>query len=214
MSIAPTISKGSTRILGISAFYHDCCSRAPCRQPGCVAATSRRNDLLASSTTTGSRSTRLNTVCANAGYSPADLDYVGFYDKPLAKFDRLIETYVAFAPKAFKSWMKALPLWLKSKLHLQREMDRAFRDQYRGRYVFADHHASHTARAFFPSPFEEAAVLTLDGVGRMVHDYAWLGPWEPSSAGASRSVSRTRWEPYTAHLRSTSDFASIPVSTR
>src|SRR4029453_7676684 len=100
-----------------------------------------------------------------AGISLTDLDYVGFYDKPLAKFDRLIETYTAFAPGSFGSWMKALPLWLKSKLHLQREMDRAFCHEYRGRYVFADHHESHAASAFFPSPFQEAAILTLDGVG-------------------------------------------------
>src|SRR5208282_4335547 len=96
-----------------------------------------------------------------------DLDYVGFYDKPLAKFDRLIETYAAFAPASFRSYLAALPLWLRSKLHLQREFDRALRGRYRGRYVFADHHESHAASAFFPSPYDQAAILTLDGVGEI-----------------------------------------------
>jgi carbamoyltransferase len=92
----------------------------------------RRSDSLESS---NDHRFPINAVeyCLREGrVSPTDLDYVGFYDKPLAKFDRLIETYVAFAPHSFRSWIKALPLWLKSKLHLQREMDRAFRDAYRG----------------------------------------------------------------------------------
>ena len=90
---------------------------------------------------------------------------MGFYDKPRAKFERLLETYAAFAPAGLGSYLKSMPLWLKSKLHLPREMDRAFNHEYRGRYIFADHHESHAASAFFPSPFEEAAILTLDGVG-------------------------------------------------
>jgi carbamoyltransferase len=163
MNIALRIPTGSTRILGISAFYHD--SAATLIVDGRIVAAAQEE-----------RFTRVKhdhrfpvsavEYCLREGaISPADLDYVGFYDKPLAKFDRLIETYVALAPQSFRSWIKALPLWLKSKLHLQREMDRALRNEYRGRYVFADHHESHAASAFFPSPFEEAAVLTLDGVG-------------------------------------------------
>jgi carbamoyltransferase len=162
MKIAAT-PIGSTRILGISAFYHD--SAAALIVDGQIVAAAQEE-----------RFTRvkhdhrfpINAVeyCLREGHiSPADLDFVGFYDKPLAKFDRLIETYVAFAPQSFRAWMTALPLWLKSKLHLQQEMDRAFQSQYCGRYVFADHHESHAASAFFPSPFEEAAILTLDGVG-------------------------------------------------
>jgi carbamoyltransferase len=154
---------GASKILGISAFYHD--SAAALLVDGEIVAAAQEE-----------RFTRvkhdhrfpINAVqyCLREGrISPADLDYVGFYDKPLAKFDRLIETYVAFAPQSLRAWMTALPLWLKSKLHLQREMDRAFRNEYRGRYIFSDHHESHAASAFFPSPFEEAAILTLDGVG-------------------------------------------------
>ena len=163
MNISAKLPIGSTRVLGVSAFYHD--SAAALVVDGQVVAAAQEE-----------RFTRvkhdhrfpINAIryCLREGrISAADLDYVGFYDKPLAKFDRLIETYVAFAPQSFRAWMTALPLWLKAKLHLQREMDRAFRNEYRGRYVFADHHESHAASAFFPSPFEEAAILTLDGVG-------------------------------------------------
>jgi carbamoyltransferase len=175
MNAATKIPIGSTRILGVSAFYHD--SAAALVVDGRIVAAAQEE-----------RFTRLkhdhrfpiNAVqyCLREGrISPADIDYVGFYDKPLAKFDRLIETYVAFAPQSFGAWMTALPLWFKSKLHLQREMDRAFRSEYRGRYVFADHHESHAASAFFPSPYEEAAIITLDGVGE----------WSTSTLGWGRA---------------------------
>src|SRR5262245_61918538 len=154
---------GSTRILGISAFYHD--SAAALIVDGRIVAAAQEERF---SRVKHDHRFPINAVeycLSEGGISPTGLDYVGFYDKPLAKFDRLIETYVAFAPQSLRSWMTALPLWLKSKLHMQREMDRALRNEYRGRYVFADHHESHAASAFFPSPFEEAAILTLDGVG-------------------------------------------------
>jgi carbamoyltransferase len=154
---------GTTKILGISAFYHD--SAAALIVDGRIVAAAQEE-----------RFTRKKhdhrfpihaiDYCLNEGkLKPEDLDYVGFYDKPRAKFDRLIETYAAFAPGSFRAYLAALPLWLRSKLHLQSEFDRAFAEGYRGRYVFADHHESHAASAFFPSPFEEAAILTLDGVG-------------------------------------------------
>lgn len=163
MNVGPAVLRGSTRVLGISAFYHD--AAAALIVDGRIVAAAQEE-----------RFTRVkhdnrfpvNAIeyCLREGrISTADLDYVGFYDKPVAKFERLVETYVAFAPQTFRSWMKALPLWLKSKLHLQREMDRALRNKYRGGYLFSDHHESHAASAFFPSPFEEAAILTLDGVG-------------------------------------------------
>ncbi len=100
-----------------------------------------------------------------AGLKPEELDYVGFYDKPLLKFERLLETYLSFAPAGFRSFLQAIPLWLRQKLCLPREMSRGLGGQYRRRYVFTEHHESHAASAFFPSPFEEAAILTLDGVG-------------------------------------------------
>jgi carbamoyltransferase len=98
------------------------------------------------------------------GITAADLDHVAFYEKPLRKFDRLLETYFAYAPSGFRSFQRALPLWMRQKLHLQRALDKAL-PGYERRYVFPEHHESHAASAFFPSPFQEAAVLTLDGVG-------------------------------------------------
>ena len=154
---------GSTRILGISAFYHD--SAAALLVDGKIVAAAQEERFTRKKYDHHFPINAIEYCLSEAGIRPVDLDYVGFYDKPLAKFDRLVETYIAFAPQSFRSWMKSLPTWLKSKLHLQREMDRAFRNEYRGRYIFADHHESHAASAFFPSPFEEAAILTLDGVG-------------------------------------------------
>ena len=96
---------------------------------------------------------------------PDDLDYVAFYDKPLTKFERLLETYLAYAPAGFRSFRLAMPLWLKDKLHMRRTIRRGLGGPTRARLVFTDHHESHAASAFFPSPFDQAAILTLDGVG-------------------------------------------------
>jgi carbamoyltransferase len=163
MNIVPTTPTGSTRILGISALYHD--SASALIVDGRIVAAAQEERFTRVKHDHRFPMNAVEYCLSEGGISPTDLDYVGFYDKPLAKFDRLIETYVAFAPQSLRSWMTALPLWLKSKLHLQTEMDRALRNEYQGRYVFADHHESHAASAFFPSPFEEAAILTLDGVG-------------------------------------------------
>jgi carbamoyltransferase len=163
MNRASTKPRGSTCILGISAFYHD--SAAAIIVDGRVVAAAQEERFTRVKHDHRFPINAVEYCLREADITPVDLDYVGFYDKPLAKFDRLIETYVAFAPQSLGSWITALPLWLKSKLHLQQEMDRALSNEYRGRYVFADHHESHAASAFFPSPFEEAAVLTLDGAG-------------------------------------------------
>lgn len=101
---------------------------------------------------------------SEAGLTPDQLDFVAFYDKPLLKFDRLLETYLGFAPRGFVSFVKAMPIWLKDKLYLPRTMRREL-PGYKKRFVFTEHHESHAASAFFPSPFERAAVLTVDGVG-------------------------------------------------
>ena len=101
-----------------------------------------------------------------AGLGVEELDVVAFYDKPLLKFDRILETYIAYAPRGFKIFLKGLPLWLKQKLHTPRELERGLGGRYRGRYIFTRHHESHAASAFFPSPFERAAVMTLEGSSR------------------------------------------------
>ncbi len=161
-------------ILGISAFYHD--SAAALVQDGRIVAAAQEE-----------RFTRIKhdyrfpqraiDYCLEAGgIRPSEVDHVAFYDKPLLKFERLLETYLAFAPVGFRSFLQAMPLWMKQKLHLPREMDKGLKDEYRGRYVFTEHHESHAASAFFPSPFEEAAILTLDGVGE----------WATASYGSGR----------------------------
>lgn len=111
-----------------------------------------------------------------AGLQPEDLDYVVFYDKPLLKFDRLLETYIAFAPQGFRSFMMAMPLWLKTKLHLPREIRKAMDGRFKKQIVFTGHHESHAASAFFPCPFDDAAILTMDGVGE----------WDTASIGHGR----------------------------
>ena len=152
-----------TKILGISAFYHD--SAAALVIDGQIVAAAQEERFTRKKHDHHFPANAIQYCLSEAGISAAHLDYVGFYDKPLVKFDRLIQTYAAFAPASFKAYVKALPLWLKSKLHLPQELGRALGGQYRGRFVFSDHHESHAASAFFPSPFEEAAILTLDGVG-------------------------------------------------
>jgi len=99
-----------------------------------------------------------------ARMTPADLDYIAFYERPLLKFDRLLETYLAFAPRGFAVFLKGMPLWMKDKLFIRRKI-RAALPTAKAPVVFPEHHESHSASAFFPSPFEKAAILTLDGVG-------------------------------------------------
>jgi carbamoyltransferase len=103
--------------------------------------------------------------CLEAGgIETADLDHVGFYDKPFTKFERILETYLAVAPRGIKSWVMAIPLWLKDKIFMRKTIQKKL-DGYEGDILFSEHHESHAASAFYCSPFEEAALLTLDGVG-------------------------------------------------
>src|SRR5207245_216433 len=115
-----------------------------------------------------------------AGLERGDIDYVAFYDKPLSKFERLLETYLAYAPVGYRSFCLAMPLWLKDKLHLRKIIRRALEVAQEGPVrvpiLFLDHHESHAASAFFPGPFEEAAILTLDGVGE----------WSTTTCGTGR----------------------------
>lgn len=152
-----------TAILGISAFYHD--SAAALLVDGRVVAAAQEERFTRKKHDHRFPHEAIDYCLKSAGLTPSDLDHVGFYDKPLLKFGRLLETYLAFAPQGIKSFMQAMPLWLKEKLHLPREMNKGLGHAYKKRYVFTEHHESHAASAFFPSPFEEAAILTLDGVG-------------------------------------------------
>lgn len=152
-----------TAILGISAFYHD--SAAALIVDGDIVAAAQEERFTREKQDHRFPQRAIDYCLSAAGLRPADLNYVGFYDKPLTKFERLLETYLAFAPAGYRSFRKAMPLWLKEKLHLPREMDKGLRHAFKGRYVFTDHHESHAASAFLPSPFDEAAIVTFDGVG-------------------------------------------------
>ncbi|MGB1709323.1 MAG: carbamoyltransferase, partial [Rubripirellula sp.] len=152
-----------TAILGISAFYHD--SAAALVVDGKIVAAAQEERFTRRKHDYQFPQAAVQYCLQEAGLEPEQLDYVGFYDKPLSKFERLLETYLAFAPSGYRSFRQAIPLWLKQKLHLPKELGKGLEHRYSGRYVFTDHHESHAASAFFPSPFDEAAILTLDGVG-------------------------------------------------
>jgi len=164
----------SVSILGISAFYHD--SAAALVVDGEIVAAAQEERFTRKKHDHGFPVHAIEYCLNEAGLEPEQLDYAGFYDKPLLKFERLLETYLGFAPVGFRSFAQAMPLWLKQKLHLPREMNRGLRGRFRKRYVFTEHHESHAASAFFPSPFREAAILTLDGVGE----------WATTSFGVGR----------------------------
>jgi carbamoyltransferase len=150
-------------ILGISAFYHD--SAAALVADGKIVAAAQEERFTRKKHDQDFPENAIAYCLDEAGLRPDDLDFVGFYDKPFLKFDRLLETYLAYAPSGFQSFLKAMPQWLRKKLYLPREMRRGLGGAYQRRFVFTRHHESHAASAFFPSPFEEAAILTLDGVG-------------------------------------------------
>ena len=152
-----------TAILGISAFYHD--SAAALVVDGRVVAAAQEERFSRRKHDYRFPQQAIEYCLQEAGISAAELDLVGFYDKPLLKFDRLLETYLSYAPSGFRSFLQALPLWVKQKLHLPREIRRGLDGQYSRKIVFTEHHESHAASAFFPSPFEDAAIVTIDGVG-------------------------------------------------
>jgi carbamoyltransferase len=152
-----------TAILGISAFYHD--SAAALLVDGQIVAAAQEERFTRRKHDAGFPEHAIAYCLEEARLNPRQLDAVVFYDKPLAKFDRLLETYLAFAPRGFRSFLAAMPPWLRDKLHLPRLLRRGLKGGYRGPLLFTEHHEAHAASAFFPSPFEEAAILTLDGVG-------------------------------------------------
>lgn len=151
-----------TYILGISAYYHD--SAAALIKDGEIIAAAQEERFTRKKHDESFPNNAIAYCLSEAGIGESDLDAVGFYDKPIVKFHRLLETYFAFAPAGFRSFAKALPIWLGLKLHLPREIRKSL-PGFSGPILFTDHHESHAASAFFPSPFESAAILTIDGVG-------------------------------------------------
>ena len=148
-------------ILGISAFYHD--SAACLLRNGEIVAAAQEERFTRKKGDASFPIQAVEYCLRSAGIGAADLAFVGFYDKPLLKFERLLETYLDIAPRGFQSFVKAVPLWLKDKLYIDRQLRDALK--FEGETLYAEHHESHAASAFFPSPFEEAAILTVDGVG-------------------------------------------------
>jgi carbamoyltransferase len=148
-------------ILGISAFYHD--SAACLLSDGKILAAAQEERFTRKKGDATFPKHAVEYCLRSAGITVKDLTYVGFYDKPLLKFERILETYLGVAPKGFRSFLKAGPLWIKEKLFMDRQLHEAL--GYEGNILYAEHHESHAASAFFPSPFEEAAILTMDGVG-------------------------------------------------
>jgi carbamoyltransferase len=152
-----------TAILGISAFYHD--SAAALLVDGRIVAAAQEERFTRTKHDATFPTHAVAYCLAEAGLDAGDLDYVGFYDKPFLKFERLLETYLAYAPRGYRSFIHAMPQWLKQKLHLPREIRQGLGGAYHKAITFTEHHESHAASAFFPTPFEDAAFLTLDGVG-------------------------------------------------
>jgi carbamoyltransferase len=159
-------------ILGISAYYHD--SAACLVRDGEIVAAAQEERFTRVKHDPAFPSHAVSFCLREGGLTSQDLDYVAFYEKPFLKFERLLQTYLAFAPVGLRSFITAMPLWIKQKLwmrnNIQKELD------FAGKVIFPEHHESHAASAFFPSPFREAAFLTIDGVGE----------WTTTSFGTGR----------------------------
>ncbi len=165
------------RILGISAFYHD--SAAALIGDGRIIAAAQEERFTRRKHDAAFPRNAIAYCLAEAGVAADKLDHVVFYDKPFLKFERLLETYVALAPRGFHSFKMSIPLWLQEKLFqknlLRDELGKFCKKFDKNRLLFCEHHLSHAASAFFPSPFENAAVLTMDGVGEWATTSAAIG---------------------------------------
>ena len=170
-----------THILGISAFYHD--SAACLLRDGEIVAASQEERFTRQKGDASFPRHAIDACLRSGGIGVRDLDFVGFYDKPILKFERILETYLAEAPRGFSSFRYGGPLWIRDKLYMERQLRREL--GYKGKLLFAEHHESHAASAFYPSPFEEAAILTMDGVGE----------WATAAIGLGRGAEVTLlWE--------------------
>jgi carbamoyltransferase len=167
-------------ILGISAYYHD--SAACLLRDGKIVAAAQEERFSRKKHDPGFPEHAVRFCLRQGGVRLNELKYVVFYDKPLLKFERLLETYVAFAPKGFRSYLMAMPVWMKEKVFLKRvlqdellSIDSETPKRSLPPVLFTEHHESHAASAFYPSPFERAAVLCMDGVGEWATTSAWEG---------------------------------------
>ena len=161
------------RILGISAYYHD--SAACLVEDGRIVAAAQEERFTRKKHDASFPSKAVAYCLGEAGITARELDLVGFYEKPLVKFERLLETYTASAPRGWRSYLMAMPLWLSEKLWMGDDIQGQL-EGFEGEVLFGEHHESHAASAFYPSPFEHAAVVTMDGVGE----------WATSSVGVGK----------------------------
>ena len=148
-------------ILGISSYYHD--SAACLLKNGKIIAAAQEERFTRKKHDQNFPSNAIKYCLSEAGINSSDLETVAFYDKPFLKFERILETYLAFAPKGLSSFLKAIPLWIKKKLWIKELIKEEL--NYSGTIIFPEHHASHAASAFYASPYQDAAFLTMDGVG-------------------------------------------------
>ena len=161
-----------TYVLGLSAFYHD--SAACLLRDGVIVAAAQEERFTRIKGDATFPTHAVDYCLRAAGITARDLTHVGFYDKPLLKFERILSTYLGVAPRGFRSLLKAGPLWMKEKLFIDRQLHDAL-PEYEGAILYAEHHESHAASAFFPSPFGEAAILTIDGVGEWATSACAIG---------------------------------------
>src|ERR1700761_4382519 len=165
------------RILGISAFYHD--SAAALVEDGRIVAAAQEERFTRKKHDASFPHNAIGYCLAAVGAKLSGIDHVAFYDKPFLKFERLLETYIAMAPRGFRSFKMSIPLWLREKLFqkslLRGELEKFCGDFDKSRLLFCEHHLSHAASAFYPSPFDSAAVLTMDGVGEWATTSAAMG---------------------------------------
>ncbi|MEM5493307.1 carbamoyltransferase [Hoeflea sp. AS16] len=185
------------RVLGLSAFYHD--SAAALVEDGRIVAAAQEERFSRKKFDSSFPKASIEYCLATAGCKLSDVDIITFYDKPFLKFERLIETYLAFSPNGFRSFIMAIPLWLREKLFLKSlladhltEMEKGV--DWESRLQFSEHHLSHAASAFFPSPFERAAVLTMDGVGEWATTSTAIGD------GASLNITKEIHFPHSLGL--------------
>ncbi|MBU2072541.1 MAG: hypothetical protein KKA68_20085, partial [Gammaproteobacteria bacterium] len=166
-------------ILGLSCYYHD--SAAALLADGAIVAAAQQERFSRIKHDAGFPVDAIRYCLAEAGISLADVSAVVFYDKPLLKFERLLETFMAHAPRGFASFVRAMPVWLKEKLFLKTVLRRELRalmaesNTALPQLLFSQHHQAHAASAFYPSGFDKAVVLCLDGVGEWVTSSVWLG---------------------------------------
>jgi len=161
-------------ILGISAFYHD--SAACLVQEGRIIAAAQEERFTRKKHDPSFPRQAADYCLREGGISAGDLDLVAFYEKPFLKFDRILHSYLAYAPAGLRSFLMAIPLWIRERIWMKEMIKKELR--YEGKIIFPEHHESHAASAFFPSPFPEAAFLTVDGVGE----------WATTSFGVGRGT--------------------------